>query len=188
MNASALFLSAFTVERYIAICHPMKAQYICTLSRAKRIIICCWTFAVCYSSPWLVLAHIKTSCITGFGMVNLHSHTTPHTTLTLTTNIFTLTTQVPKCTFRLARDSTMHFVMFSIDITLFYLIPLVLSVVLYTLISIMLLFNGPRTFNDGTSRNRARLQVGGARKNLYLSDFYVEAGTVDDRSGVSCQD
>ena len=80
----------------------------------------------------------------------------------------------------------MHFVMFSIDITLFYLIPLVLSVVLYTLISIMLLFNGPRTFNDGTSRNRARLQV--ARETLYLSDFYVEAGTVDDRSGVSCQD
>ena len=67
--------------------------------------------------------------------------------------------QVPKCTFRLARDSTMHFVMFSIDITLFYLIPLVLSVVLYTLISIMLLFNDPRTLNDGTSRNRARLQV-----------------------------
>ena len=46
-------------------------QYICTLSRAKRIILCCWTFAVCYSSPWLVLAHIKTSCISGFGMVTL---------------------------------------------------------------------------------------------------------------------
>ena len=60
----------------------------------------------------------------------------------------------------------MHFVMFSIDITLFYLIPLVLSVVLYTLISIMLLFNGPRTFTDGTSRNRARLQVAGER--LYV--------------------
>ena len=81
----------------------------------------------------------------------------------------------------------MHFVMFSIDITLFYLIPLVLSVVLYTLISIMLLFNGPRTFTDGTSRNRARLQV--ARERLYICQIWdVEAGTVDDRSGVSCLD
>ena len=26
MNASALSLTAFTIERYIAICHPMKAQ------------------------------------------------------------------------------------------------------------------------------------------------------------------
>ena len=49
--------------------------------------------------------------------------------------------------------------MFFMDITLFYLIPLVLSVVLYTLIAIMLLFTAPRTFNDGTVRNQARLQV-----------------------------
>ena len=26
MNSSALSLTAFTIERYIAICHPMKAQ------------------------------------------------------------------------------------------------------------------------------------------------------------------
>ena len=49
--------------------------------------------------------------------------------------------------------------MFFADITLFYLIPLVLSVVLYTLISIMLLYTAPRTFNDGSVRNQARLQV-----------------------------
>ena len=49
--------------------------------------------------------------------------------------------------------------MFFMDITLFYLIPLILSVVLYTLIAIMLLFTAPRTFNDGTVRNQARLQV-----------------------------
>ena len=49
--------------------------------------------------------------------------------------------------------------MFFMDITLFYLIPLVLSVVLYTLIAVMLLFTAPRTFNDGTVRNQARLQV-----------------------------
>ena len=53
----------------------------------------------------------------------------------------------------------MYIAMFFMDITLFYLIPLVLSVVLYTLIAIMLLFTAPRTFNDGTVRNQARLQV-----------------------------
>ena len=53
----------------------------------------------------------------------------------------------------------MYIVIFFTDITLFYLIPLVLSVVLYTLIAIMLLFTAPRTFNDGTVRNQARLQV-----------------------------
>ena len=109
-------------------------QYICTLTRARRIIICCWIFALFYSSPWLLLTHIKFSCIKGFGMV-------------------------PKCDFRLNRDSTMYIAMFFTDITLFYLIPLVLSVVLYTLIAIMLLFTAPRTFNDGTVRNQARLQV-----------------------------
>ena len=35
MNASALSLTAFTIERYIAICHPMKAQV-----RIKQILVC----------------------------------------------------------------------------------------------------------------------------------------------------
>ena len=61
----------------------------------------------------------------------------------------------------------MYIAMFFTDITLFYLIPLVLSVVLYTLIAVMLLFTAPRTFNDGTSRNQARLQVR-AHTTLYL--------------------
>ena len=37
----------------------------------------------------------------------------------------------------------MYIAMFFTDITLFYLIPLVLSVVLYTLIAVMLLFTAP---------------------------------------------
>jgi thyrotropin-releasing hormone receptor len=55
IDASALSLTAFTVERYIAICHPMKAKSICTISRAKKIIVACWTFAVLYCSPWFLL-------------------------------------------------------------------------------------------------------------------------------------
>jgi len=37
INASALSLVAFTIERYVAICHPIKAQTICTVKRAMRI-------------------------------------------------------------------------------------------------------------------------------------------------------
>ena len=45
-------------------------QYICTLTRARRIILACWIFALCYSSPWLVLTTIKHSCVKGYGQVS----------------------------------------------------------------------------------------------------------------------
>lgn len=38
INASSLSLVAFTIERYVAICHPMRAHTICTVTRAMRII------------------------------------------------------------------------------------------------------------------------------------------------------
>ena len=166
------------------------SQYICTLTRARRIIVCCWIFALFYSSPWLLLSTVKYSCIQGFGMVryshNFKSEGTlirfyPHKCVDVFKTLINsfgyildycvsaictyilvlriLFCKVPKCDFRLRRDSTMYIVIFLTDITLFYLIPLVLSVVLYTLIAVMLLFTAPRTFNDGTVRNQARLQV-----------------------------
>ena len=67
----------------------------------------------------------------------------------------------------------MYFAMFFTDITLFYLIPLVLSVVLYSLIAIMLLYTAPRTFNDGTNRNQARLQVTFTRFSLIHFHNYM---------------
>ena len=48
------------------------SQYICTLTRARRIIVCCWIFALFYSSPWLLLSTVKYSCIQGFGMVRYY--------------------------------------------------------------------------------------------------------------------
>lgn len=32
INASSCSITAFTIERYIAICHPIKAQFLCTFS------------------------------------------------------------------------------------------------------------------------------------------------------------
>ena len=45
MNASALSLTAFTIERYIAICHPMKAQVVLLMF---TIILACFAF---YKQP-----------------------------------------------------------------------------------------------------------------------------------------
>ena len=55
VDCSALSIAAFTVERYIAICHPMRAQTMCTVSRAKHIIAGLWIFTIIYCAPWLGL-------------------------------------------------------------------------------------------------------------------------------------
>ena len=57
------------MERYIAICHPIKSKSICTLSRAKKIIAACWAFAIIYCSPWFFLASVKKKCVIGIGEV-----------------------------------------------------------------------------------------------------------------------
>ncbi|XP_070829134.1 thyrotropin releasing hormone receptor 2 [Chaetodon trifascialis] len=59
INVSSCSITAFTVERYIAICHPMKAQTVCTVSRAKRIIAGVWIFTCVYCMLWFFLVDIK---------------------------------------------------------------------------------------------------------------------------------
>nr|XP_034974672.1 thyrotropin-releasing hormone receptor-like [Zootoca vivipara] len=58
INASSCSITAFTVERYIAICHPMKAQAMCTVSRAKRIITFVWILTSVYCTLWFFLVDI----------------------------------------------------------------------------------------------------------------------------------
>lgn len=50
-NASVLIITAFTVERYIAICHPFLAHVISTLSRVKKIIFGIWIIASLLAVP-----------------------------------------------------------------------------------------------------------------------------------------
>ncbi|XP_036044175.1 thyrotropin-releasing hormone receptor-like [Onychomys torridus] len=59
INVSSCSILAFTVERYIAICHPMKAQTVCTVARAKRIITGIWGVTSLYCLLWFFLVDLN---------------------------------------------------------------------------------------------------------------------------------
>ncbi|XP_038662434.1 thyrotropin-releasing hormone receptor-like [Scyliorhinus canicula] len=59
INVSSCSITAFTVERYIAICHPIKAQSICTVSRAKKILAFLWVITSFYCMLWFFLVDIN---------------------------------------------------------------------------------------------------------------------------------
>ncbi|KPI92686.1 Neuromedin-U receptor 2 [Papilio xuthus] len=50
-NATVLTITAFTVERYIAICRPFMSHTMSKLSRAVRFIIAIWICALCTAVP-----------------------------------------------------------------------------------------------------------------------------------------
>lgn len=50
-NATVLTITAFTVERYVAICHPFLTQAISKLSRAIRIIVLIWFLSILTAIP-----------------------------------------------------------------------------------------------------------------------------------------
>ncbi|XP_062322278.1 thyrotropin-releasing hormone receptor [Osmerus eperlanus] len=113
INASSCSITAFTIERYIAICHPIRAQFLCTLSRAKRIIIVVWAFTSLYCLMWVFLSDTK---------------------LVVYDNVSLLT-----CAYK--GDRTMYLPIYFADFTIFYVLPLILATVLYGLIARILFLN-----------------------------------------------
>ncbi|XP_078467403.1 neuromedin-U receptor 1-like [Lampetra fluviatilis] len=49
--ASVLNVTALSVERYIAVVHPLKARWLVTRTHARRVIACLWVASVCCSVP-----------------------------------------------------------------------------------------------------------------------------------------
>lgn len=63
-NATVLTITAFTVERYVAICHPFLSHTMSKLSRAVRFIVAIWVVALCLAAPqvynyFLVVSEIR---------------------------------------------------------------------------------------------------------------------------------
>ena len=50
--ASVLTITAFTVERYVAICHPLKAHKFANLSRSVKVIIAIWIISLACALPY----------------------------------------------------------------------------------------------------------------------------------------
>ncbi|CAK9823731.1 Pyrokinin-1 receptor [Anthophora retusa] len=50
-NATVLTITAFTVERYVAICHPFLSQTMSKLSRAVKLILIVWFVALSFALP-----------------------------------------------------------------------------------------------------------------------------------------
>lgn len=107
-NASALSIMAFSVERYQAVCHPIKSKVSSKGQRAKRIILGVWSFCIVYNSMWLYLT---------------------------STSIHPLRTGecIVICHFSFKRST--YATIYMLDLICFYCIPLLITCVLYILIA-----------------------------------------------------
>uniref|UniRef100_A0A1I8IA20 Thyrotropin-releasing hormone receptor n=1 Tax=Macrostomum lignano TaxID=282301 RepID=A0A1I8IA20_9PLAT len=111
VNTSAFSITAFSVERFVAICYPITAQTACTVKRAKRIIAGIWIFGLLYNSPWFYLATLLPKPVAD-------------------TNV-----TIERCGHKLDRSSRAYMSLYLGDLALFYFIPLVLLSVLYSAIA-----------------------------------------------------
>ncbi|XP_023229052.1 thyrotropin-releasing hormone receptor-like [Centruroides sculpturatus] len=144
INVSSLSITAFTIERYIAICHPMKAQTVCTVKRAKKIIIIVWCFAFMYCSPWLFLTKTKPLYYKG--------HTNKET-----------------CDFAIRRKDYLTY--FFADLVIFYIIPLVISCVLYGFIAKILFSND---IPKSSGKTNGVLNVSDSKKSSTVGNARVQ--------------
>ncbi|CAJ1082784.1 thyrotropin-releasing hormone receptor b [Xyrichtys novacula] len=113
INASSCSITAFTIERYIAICHPIKAQFLCTLSRAKKIILFVWAFTSLYCVMWFYLSDIQELVYDNITIIT--------------------------CGYRVSRK--FYLPVYFFDFGVFFVLPLLLSAVLYGLIARILFLN-----------------------------------------------
>lgn len=67
--ASILNVTALSVERYIAVVHPLKAKYVMTKNHAKRVIVTIWALSILCSIPNTSLHGIQSLYVPGWGPV-----------------------------------------------------------------------------------------------------------------------
>ncbi|WAR08041.1 PK1R-like protein [Mya arenaria] len=56
--ASVLTITAFTIERYVAICHPIKTQTLSNLSRAMKTVFSIWIISCLFALPYPIFTRV----------------------------------------------------------------------------------------------------------------------------------
>lgn len=115
--ASVLTITGFTVERYIAICHPITGQKVTRQSRAFKCIICIWIISACCALPYPF--HTRT-----FYYLN-----DPRTNLPITDTLL--------CNIPVEWHKRM-IVMFQVSTFAFFFLPMTVITIMYILIGIRL--------------------------------------------------
>ncbi|XP_043520042.1 pyrokinin-1 receptor-like isoform X1 [Frieseomelitta varia] len=110
-NATVLTITAFTVERYVAICHPFISHTMSKLSRAVKFVIVIWLLALCLAVPQAIQ----------FGVVYEYSNGSA-------------ILDSARC----AMKWTLIEHAFEISTMLFFVLPMTIIIVLYILIAIKL--------------------------------------------------
>ncbi|KAK9302921.1 hypothetical protein QLX08_005193 [Tetragonisca angustula] len=110
-NATVLTITAFTVERYVAICHPFISHTMSKLSRAVKFVIVIWLMALCLAVPQAIQ----------FGVIYEYSNGSA-------------ILDSARC----AMKWTLIEHAFEISTMLFFVLPMTIIIVLYILIAVKL--------------------------------------------------
>ncbi|XP_067268211.1 thyrotropin-releasing hormone receptor b [Chanodichthys erythropterus] len=155
INASSCSITAFTIERYIAICHPIKAQFLCTLSRAKKIIFGVWVFTSLYCVMWFYLSDIQ--------------------------QVLYKDVTIITCAYKVSRN--LYLPIYFVDFGIFFVLPLTLATVLYGLIA-RILFLNPLP-SDHKEDNNGHDNFSKAKKNKMKNSSRCSSTTAASRRQVT---
>ncbi|GAB6033019.1 neuromedin U receptor [Chamberlinius hualienensis] len=144
-NASILTITSFTMERYLAICHPLRAHTMSKLSRAVKLIVVIWIVAAACAVPQAIQ----------FGVVlqrNDDGELMPHT---------------EDCSLKMPLNHS-----FELSTLFFFLLPMTLITILYILIGVRLrdhVFRVPSSRETGSWRCNAESDTNHKKNGIMIT-------------------